>query len=149
MPVLNILQYGFMEIINEREEGLDLFIDYSKIKQIGAIDEEVIPVVVQDALTKDVLIVAYANHKALEYTLENKIAAFWSTSRNEMWVKGATSGDILDIVDIRINCEQNSLLYLVKLRKTGSCHTCDSNGNTRYSCYYRRVKKDGLEFIER
>jgi len=133
---------------NELEEGILLSIDFDKIKKIGSIDEGVVPVVVQDVKSKDVLIIAYANREALDYSLKNKIAAFWSTSRNELWIKGASSGDTLEIAEIRINCEQNSLLYLVNMLKKGSCHTKDSNGNTRHGCYYRRVTDRGLEFID-
>jgi len=137
-----------MENSIEKEEGKTLSIDFDKLQHICSIDEGVIPVVVQNAENKEVLIVAYANRKALDYTLESKIATFWSTSRNELWIKGETSGNILDVMDIRINCEQNSLLYLVKLRGTGSCHTRDADGKNRNSCYYRRLTKDGLEFID-
>ena len=57
------------------------------------------PVVVQDTKTKDVLIVAYVNQQALEATLETGMATFWSTSRNELWIKGKSSGDVLKIKD--------------------------------------------------
>ena len=79
----------------EKEESLNLNLDYSKLKQIASIDEDVMPVAVQNAETGAVIIVAYANQKALEYTLMHNVATFWSTSRNEIWVKGATSGDTL------------------------------------------------------
>jgi phosphoribosyl-AMP cyclohydrolase len=110
--------------------------------------QSVLPVVVQHAESKEVLILAYANRQALEYSLKNKVASFWSTSRNELWIKGATSGDVLELVEVRVNCEQNSLLYLVR-PKTGSvCHTKDSHGVARSSCYYRRLGADGsLEFL--
>ena len=54
-------------------------------------------------------------------------------------MKGATSGDTLDLDDVLINCEQNSLVFKVTPRRKGACHTKDENGNTRVSCYYRRV----------
>ena len=73
------------------------------------------------------------------------MAAFWSLSRDSLWVKGETSGNRLDIVDVRVNCEQNSLLYLVRLRKGGVCHTLE-DGAARHSCYYRRLNGDRLEF---
>ncbi len=98
--------------------------------------------VVQDERTKDVLIVAYANQLALETTLETGMATFWSTSRNELWIKGKSSGDVLKIKDVRINCEQNSLLYLVEPIKGGACHVLDKNGKSLSTCYYRRVSFD-------
>ena len=121
------------------EEGTALTLDFSKLQAIGRGEAAVIPVAVQDADSKEVLIVAYANQEALTYTLTHRVAAFWSTSRNKLWVKGATSGDSLELVDVRVNCEQNSLLYLVRPLGAGACHTKDADGTARAGCYYRRI----------
>lgn len=129
------------------EEGADLILDFDKLKKVALADASVVPVAVQDADSKDVLIIAYANEAALAYTLEHGIAAFWSTSRNELWVKGATSGDTLQVVEVRVNCEQNSMLYIVKLLGTGACHTKDASGQTRASCYYRRLRDGRLHHV--
>ncbi len=129
------------------EEGEKLLLDFEKLQQVAACGQELLPVAVQDVTTKEVLLVAYANRQALEYTLQNKVATFWSTSRNELWTKGATSGDFLDLDEVRVNCEQNSLLYLVRRRRAGACHTEDGNGETRVGCYYRRLTDDGLKFV--
>ena len=105
--------------------------------------------VVQDVSSADVLLIAYANPEAIEYSLTHKVAAFWSTSRNELWVKGATSGEYLDLEEIRVNCEQNSLLYLVTLRNQGACHTNQSDGTPRNSCYYRKLDSlSELSFVD-
>jgi phosphoribosyl-AMP cyclohydrolase len=130
------------------EEGSDLLLDFGKLKKVAQIGESVLPVVVQDADSKEVLIIAYANETALRYTLEHGVAAFWSTSRNKLWVKGETSGDTLEIVEVRVNCEQNSLLYIVRPLGEGACHTKGSDGKARGSCYYRRVKDGKLEFVD-
>ena len=130
------------------EEGRELLLDFDKLKKVAAVKEAVIPVAVQDVESKAVLLIGYANKKALDYTIEHGVAAFWSTSRNELWVKGATSGDVLELVDVRVNCEQNSLLYLVKPGGKGACHTKGSDGVTRLSCYYRRIKDSTLEFVD-
>lgn len=122
------------------EEGSDILLDFTKLKKVAQCKEDVLPVAVQDADTGEVLIVAYANDEAFRYTVEHGIAAFWSTSRNELWVKGKTSGDTLKIEEIRVNCEQNSLLYRVRLEGKGACHTKKPNGETRVSCYYRRLE---------
>ena len=82
------------------------------------------------------LYVAYANELALRETLKTRRAVLWSTSRNELWRKGESSGDVLDVVDVRVNCEQNSLLYRVRPRG-GCCHT------KRPTCFYRVVKTEG------
>lgn len=122
------------------EEGSELLLDFDKLAKVARIGVPLVPVAVQDADTGQVLIVAYANQEALEYTLEHGVAAFWSTSRNELWVKGATSGDTLALVEVRVNCEQNSLLYLVRPMGQGACHTKGPDGRARKSCYYRKVK---------
>lgn len=127
----------------ELEEGSELSVDFTKIFQIAEGNNMVVPVVVQDAVTKDVLIVAYVNEEALLETFKRGEAVFYSTSRNELWHKGATSGDILAVDEVRINCEQNSLLYLVQPKGQGACHTKDKDGNHRSSCYYRSVDKAG------
>ncbi len=129
------------------EEGCELLLDFEKLRKVTQCDEAVVPVAVQDADTKEVLIVAYVNQTALAYTLEHGVAAFWSTSRNELWVKGETSGDTLGIVEVRVNCEQNSLLYIVRPLGEGACHTKGPDGRSRSSCYYRRIKGGALEFV--
>ena len=130
------------------EEGSALQLDFDKLAKVAQSGAAVVPVAVQDVATKDVLIIAYANEEALTYTRTHGVAAFWSTSRNELWVKGATSGDTLEVVEVRVNCEQNSVLYLVKVLGTGACHTRQADGQTRRSCYYRRVDDDHLTFVE-
>ena len=67
----------------ELEEGSELGLDFKKLEKIAAGGQDVVPVAVQDVDSKNVLIVAYANQEALDYTLKNKIAAFWSTSRKD------------------------------------------------------------------
>jgi phosphoribosyl-AMP cyclohydrolase len=133
----------------ELEEGCHLQLDFGKLLKVAQTGAEVVPVVAQDAQTGEVLIVGYANQLALQTTLKERKATFWSTSRNELWIKGATSGDFLELVEVRVNCEQNSLLYLVRLAGAGSCHTKDASGKARHGCYYRRVNPDGsLSFVQ-
>ena len=127
--------------MNLLEEGSALTLDFGKLQAIGRGRAAVIPVAVQDADSGEVLIIAYANQEALDYTLRHGVAAFWSTSRDELWVKGATSGDTLELVEARVNCEQNSLLYLVRPLGEGACHTKDADGRARAGCYYRRVER--------
>jgi len=134
--------------MNRLEEGTELMLDFSKLRQMGQRGQDVLPVVLQHAETGDVLYVAYANELALRETLSTRRAVLWSTSRNELWRKGETSGDVLDLVEVRVNCEQNSLLYRVRPR-AGVCHTKDADGHTRKGCYYRRIGAAGttLEFV--
>lgn len=131
----------------ELEEGNKLSLDFTKLKKVADCPEDLLPAVAQDADTGEVLIVGYANELALKTTFKENMATFWSTSRNELWVKGKTSGDYLEIVEICVNCEQNSLLYRVRPKGKGACHTKDSNGESRTGCYYRRIKNSNeLEF---
>ncbi len=91
-----------------------------------------IPAVVQDSETSEVLLLAWMNRESLARTYASGFATFWSRSRQELWEKGATSGNRLELVSIAKNCEANSLL--VKVRPQGpACHT----GN--HSCYYREL----------
>ena len=104
------------------------------------------PCVIQDWASGEVLTLAYMNEEALAKTRETGELHLFSRSRNELWHKGATSGDWLDLVDVRVNCEQNSLLYRVRPR-SGVCHTKDASGHARKRCYYRKlVDRDTLEF---
>lgn len=131
--------------MNELEEGTHARLDFAKLRKIAETGQAVLPVVLQNADTGEVLFVGYANEKALAETLRLRQAVLWSTSRNELWHKGATSGDWLDLVDVRVNCEQNSLLYRVRPR-SGVCHTKDASGTARKRCYYRTlVDRDTLE----
>ncbi len=133
----------------EKEEGLELNLDFTKLEKIAATGSDVVPAIAQDVETGEVLIVGYANELALKTALEEKMATFWSTSRNELWIKGKTSGDYLELVEARVNCEQNSILYKVRLAGAGSCHTKGADGASRLGCYYRRIADDGkLEFVE-
>jgi phosphoribosyl-AMP cyclohydrolase len=135
--------------MNVLEEGTQLTLDFHKLQKIAETKQAVVPVVLQHADTKEVLFIGYANELALQETQKTRRAVLWSTSRNELWRKGETSGDVLDLVEVRVNCEQNSLLYVVRPHKGGVCHTKDAAGQTRISCYYRRTAggEAELEFV--
>lgn len=136
-------------MVNDIEEGTTLKLDFQKNNKIADQGLTVIPCVVQHAETGQVLILAYVNEEALTYSLEHRVAAFWSTSRNELWVKGATSGDTLRLEEVCVNCEQNSLVYKVTPLGKGACHTKDESDQPRPTCYYRRIDFDtgNLEFV--
>ena len=128
---------------HELEEGIILNLDYKKLKKVADCNEDILPAIAQDAETGEVLIVGYANKLALDTARKEKMATFWSTSRNELWIKGKTSGDFLEIVEICVNCEQNSILYKVIPKGKGACHTKDKSGKARTGCYYRSINEDG------
>ena len=124
--------------MNLLEEGEQLQLDYTKLAQIAAGCPDVIPVAVQNVDTQEVILVAYVNETALNTAIENKTAVFWSTSRNELWEKGKTSGETFDLIEVLVNCEQNSLVYRVRPRHGGICHTKNRHQKPR-NCYYRKI----------
>lgn len=134
------------------EEGNQLQLDFSKLAKVaeilGQTGELVLPVILQHAKTKEILILAYINQEALTQSIKLGQAVLYSTSRNQLWHKGSTSGDFLTLKEIRVNCEQNSLLFLVEPVKAGVCHTKDKSGQTRPTCYYRSLQNGELTFID-
>lgn len=81
-----------------------------------------VPAIIQDAETKNVLMLGFMNREALDKTLETKKVTFWSRSRNQLWTKGETSGNFLDLIDIKSDCDNDTLL--VKVHPHGpTCHT--------------------------
>lgn len=121
------------------EEGTTSQLDFARLARLGERGQLVMPVGIQNVDSLELLYIGYVNEEALLETLRTRRVVLWSTSRNELWRKGATSGDFLDLVEVRVNCEQNSLLFLVRPVQLGACHTRDEHGKTRSSCYYRRI----------
>ncbi len=121
-----------------REEGTELQLDFRKIARVAAACAGVIPVAVQNVDTGEVILVAYTNEFAFRKSMETRRLILWSTSRGELWEKGATSGETFALVEARVNCEQNSLLYKVRPARGGICHTRNARGAPR-NCYYRRI----------
>jgi phosphoribosyl-AMP cyclohydrolase len=124
--------------MNAKEEGKDLQLDFGKIAKVAGVCRDVVPVAVQHADTGEVILVAYTNERAMRLTLETRTLVLWSTSRNELWEKGKTSGETFELLEAFVNCEQNSLLYKVRPRRGGICHTKNCSGQPR-NCYYRRI----------
>ncbi|MFZ1041193.1 MAG: phosphoribosyl-AMP cyclohydrolase [Anaerolineales bacterium] len=89
-----------------------------------------IPAIVQDADTNEVLMMAYVNKESLRLTLDKGETYFWSRSRNELWHKGATSGNVQRVVEVRVDCDADTLL--VRVHPAGpACHT------GKQTCFYR------------
>lgn len=89
-----------------------------------------IPCIVQDAASKEVLMMAWMNEESLALTLEQKTTWFWSRSRQELWHKGETSGNTQELVELRYDCDADTLLALVNAAGP-ACHTGER------SCFYR------------
>ncbi len=110
----------------KKDENLIEKLDWKKM-------DGLIPVVVQDSKTKEVLMLAYANKEALQYTLKTRKATYWSRSRKELWVKGETSGHTQKIVSVSADCDYDTLLYVVE-QKGPACHTGSHN------CFFNEFK---------
>lgn len=107
-----------------------------------------LPVAVQESSSGEILMMASVNKKAFEYTLKHREPAFWSTSRNELWIKGLTSGNTLRLDDVLIDCDQDAIVYKVTCEGTGVCHTRNKKSEHRKSCFYRRLTPGNkLDFI--
>ena len=91
-----------------------------------------LPAIVQDVNTNSVLMLAYVDQEALRRTLETKTTWFWSRSRREYWNKGATSGNVQKVVDVRFDCDADAVLMVVDPAGP-ACHTGE------YSCFYRSI----------
>ena len=91
-----------------------------------------IPAIVQDSKTKDVLMMAWMNAESLRLTIEKGETVFWSRSRQEIWHKGATSGNVQKVVEIRVDCDADTLLVFVEPAGP-ACHTGER------TCFYRSI----------
>ncbi|HEX5369177.1 MAG TPA: phosphoribosyl-AMP cyclohydrolase [Dehalococcoidia bacterium] len=121
--------------MSDLEEGQTLTLDFEKLTKVAQV-LGVLPCAVQNIDTGEVILVAYVNQQALDASLATRSAVFWSTSRNELWEKGKTSGETFELIEVRVNCEQNSLLFRVRPRRGGICHTKNASGEPR-NCFYR------------
>jgi phosphoribosyl-ATP pyrophosphohydrolase/phosphoribosyl-AMP cyclohydrolase len=105
--------------------------DYSKL-------DGLIPAVVQDADSSEVLMVGFMNEPALAETRRTGYATFFSRTRNKLWMKGETSGNTLEVVEILVDCDDDTVLLKVKRHGDGNvCHTGER------SCFFRRLSNDG------
>lgn len=109
-----------------------------KIENLVKFDENgLVPAIVQNAKTREILMMAYMNEEAFINTAQTGQATFWSRSRNELWLKGETSGNTMEVVEIRVDCDRDCVLLLV-IPAGEACHT----GNR--SCFYRKLKDGSL-----
>ncbi len=101
-------------------------------------DRGLVPVIVQDRNTREVLMCAYMNQEALEKTIETKRAHYWSRSRGKLWKKGETSGHEQIVHEILVDCDSDSILLLVDQKGGGACHT------GYRSCFYRNIQGETI-----
>lgn len=114
------------------EENLKQEIDLEFVDTLKFDDKGLIPAVVQDIDTKEVLMLAYMNKESMKKTLTDKKATYFSRDRQKLWTKGETSGNTQDVVGFYYDCDKDTILLLVK-QKGVACHT----GN--YSCFFNKV----------
>lgn len=131
-----ITQYRFLERQTRQ------ILSWKKIRMIipdfSKNSDKLIPVIVQDFETKEVLMAAYIDQNAFNETIKTGFAHYFSRSRNKLWKKGETSGNIQKIIEIKIDCDEDCVLYLVQ--QTGpACHT----GNK--TCFYRTISQEKNE----
>ena len=100
-----------------------------------------IPAIVQDAETKEILMLAYMNRQSWEMTLQTGKATYWSRSRQELWVKGETSGHFQLLKAVLIDCDNDSILLQVKQLGEAACHTGYK------SCFYRKLEGDDFFIV--
>ncbi len=103
-------------------------------------EDGLVPTIAQDAETGEVLMLAYVSPEALARTRETGLAHYYSRSRAELWQKGGTSGHVQRVEEVRVDCDEDTLLYLVD-QEGGACHT------GRRSCFFRTI--DGEDVGER
>jgi phosphoribosyl-AMP cyclohydrolase len=110
-------------------------LDFSKL-------EGLVPAVIQDSVTREVLMVGFMNAEAFQRTLETGHATFFSRTRRKLWTKGETSGDRLAVEEIRVDCDHDSLVILARQTGGATCHM------GYRSCFFRRLEGDSWVEIE-
>lgn len=101
-------------------------------------EQGLVPAIAQDVETGEILMVAYMNEATLRQTLETGLMTYWSRSRQEVWVKGATSGHTQEVREVRVDCDGDVLLFKVKQNGGAACHT------GHRSCFYRKLENGKL-----
>ncbi len=100
-----------------------------------------IPAIVQDVETKEVLMMAYMNQESWEATLKTGKATYWSRSRKKLWLKGESSGNVQLVKDVFIDCDNDTILLQVKQIGDAACHT------GHRSCFYRKLQGDDFVVV--
>ncbi len=118
----------------ECEVGMQLDVKFN--------EDGLVPAIVQDAATGDVLMMAWMNDAAIKHTMECGNATFYSRSRKKMWVKGESSGHTQKVIDLRVDCDQDTVLMRVESAGP-ACHV------GYQTCFYRALESaDSLKFVE-
>ncbi len=111
------------------------------LEQVKYNADGLVTAIAQDEETDEILMLAYMNEATLKQTLETKTMTYWSRSRKKVWVKGESSGNTQDVLDVFIDCDGDALLFKVKQHGRAACHT------GKVSCFYRRFDGESLEDV--
>jgi phosphoribosyl-AMP cyclohydrolase len=130
---IGVAPFYIVAMDDMRDTGLTLNPKYDR--------DGLITAVVTDAASGQVLMLAHMNAQALSLTVESGFAHFWSRSRQALWKKGETSGNMLEVVDVRIDCDQDAV-WVIANAPGPACHT------GQQSCFFRRVTASGLEGVD-
>lgn len=106
------------------------------LEEIKFNERGLVPIVTIEAETSELLMVAWANKEAISATVEEKRAVYWSRSRSKIWRKGEESGNVQKLVEIRLDCDNDTVCYIVNQIGGAACHT------GRKSCFFKRLSSD-------
>jgi len=104
-------------------------------------ENSLLPVIVQDGKTNEVLMLAYLNREAWQQSLDTGFATYWSRSRQQIWVKGETSGNSQEIKEILVDCDLDTVIFKVLQKGGAACH------EGYRSCFFRKVENDELQTV--
>jgi len=107
-------------------------LDFSKIN--GGL----LPAIAQDYITGEILMVAFMNEESFKKTIETGLATYWSRSRNELWTKGLTSGNVQKVKEMFTDCDMDTIVIKVEQVGGGACHT------GKRTCFYRKIENDSI-----
>ncbi len=102
-------------------------------------EEGLIPVIAQDYRTGEIRMLAWANKEAVKKTLETGYAHYYSRSRRELWKKGETSGELQRVREVRVDCDEDALIYVIEQEKNRACHTGERN------CFFRNIEGEKID----
>jgi phosphoribosyl-AMP cyclohydrolase len=105
-----------------------------RIDDLNYDERGLVPAIVQEADTGEVLMLGWMNPESIRMTFDKKLVTFWSRSRRELWTKGETSGNLLRFVEMRYDCDADALLVLARLEGDGVCHTGER------ACFFRTLE---------
>ena len=107
-----------------------------KLSQLSFNLDGIIPTIVQEKTSNEILMLAYSNKQSLELSMKSQKAHFWSRSRKKIWFKGETSGNTLKLFDIYTDCDTDTLIFEVELEGSGACHTGSK------SCFFKKIENE-------